>query len=238
MTALGLARMGADNTAGATPAPAVVVSDFKNGVYSIGGVSKTLAQVWEAHPDYNPFDASLVVADTGFTVTGTNGSSMDKGPALTTAAATGLLSGFVVVIDYICSHSDVAGGQVGFDLYLADLPNFNKAWFLSATAAGATERVEVRDFGALAAGSTNGDVILGAHRLAARFSPTSLALAVDAGGISDTLAPQALEPATNIVFSASGATTGGRTATVTIEKIEFFSLDDYTANDLQTLSAP
>jgi hypothetical protein len=48
----------------ASPTP-VAIADFKNGTYSINGVTKTLGEVFTASADWAPWDEAAVVPGVG-----------------------------------------------------------------------------------------------------------------------------------------------------------------------------
>lgn len=200
-----------------TPTPGVtplVSSDFKNDVYAIGGVSKTLADVWtENLTAWGSWDTSRVVPGTGL-IAGQNG-----GPFSSAAMEAALFPG-----GYVCVMKGILAD--GGDLFVdaSDFPAETVDTILSVTTSGGNQ----------AAAFTGGDtpnwleISLGAFKAA--FLVNGTALAFSANGSANNTAARTLNADTGL---AIGFNTGPETV---LESITFYSLSDYTAADLPALS--
>jgi hypothetical protein len=212
-----------DEGGGGAPGGALVSSDFKNGVYSIGGVSKTVEEVWAENADFQPFDPALIVAGVGLT-----GTTSAKGPALTAAAKADLLGGFVAVLDYSVAADNTQIALV--EMFLLDLPNWSAAYWTRFYLNGGFDGSTIGDLGSVSSPLVT---TVGTHRCALRFASDALVASIDGGANVTTAMPADNSTATDVGVDLT-ASSG---ASAILEKIEFFALADYTAADLPTLSA-
>jgi len=216
---------------GEGPTP-LVFSDFKNGVYAISGVSKTLGQVWESNATWSPtgFNPALVVGGVGYVVP-----EIADAPALTSAATSAVANGYVVVVT---ANFQSAGSVCSIVLEAVNDPSWTLDWYLSMVQGAGVGTVFMQDAGNSNDPYVDSGVSLttdGLHKIAARAELNSFAISVDGSSqISDTAASGSSLPL-NLVGLNVNAPDAGQS--ITIEKIEFFSLSDYDATDLPTLSA-
>lgn len=192
-----------------SPTP-LVSSDFKNGVYAINGVSKTLGEVWEEDSVNwgGIWNAGYVSPGVGVVTVGND----YVGP-IVSAEAIALLSGGFVAVATV-ELTDI--NTMTFELL--DLPNFDPDYNLTIAQATAT----------ITDGATSDQIAItgGPHKYAFKMHTAECALSVDGS------AAVSINPADGV---ANAFAFGGRD--YTLEKIEFFSLADYDASDLPALSA-
>jgi hypothetical protein len=194
-------------------APTLLVSlDFKNGVYSIGGVSKTLAEVCEQDLDWGPYSSASVVGGTGLRST-----SGSVNPTLTSAASAAVLAGgsFTAVVAFTLALTGTGNASIDVDTFEATVTD---DWGFGArlNPNSSTATGTLFDFDA-----TFETIPLsgaGAHKGAATLGPTHLAGAIDGGSVVVTGTPQTMTP----VQVGLGLFTSG-TATAVIERVDFYS---------------
>lgn len=235
-----------DTACGSEPAPPAapaVVLDFKNGYYELGGVAVTLADVVNLYyvPGFGSysFQPSDIVAGVGLQVTTPGGYAgiLTSGPVLTTAAGAALLgggNGFIAVMEIDCSGAS----QSSFSI----LPN-NAAGDYGMTATfgytytGVTQNEYAYIYDTYAGGTTfynrSGGPKL-PHKVAVRFSPTTLAGSIDGAVAVSTPTLDYLTIASNNLFLEVLAYPG---ATSTLSKIVFYTMDASTDAGLSELSA-
>jgi hypothetical protein len=106
----------------ASPTP-VAIADFKNGTYSINGVTKTLGEVFTASADWAPWDEAAVVPGVGFKrVQG----DAKMGPVSTAALFAAVTQNFTAVIDYrlSCDPADINSWSL-IDLESVAVPSYS-----------------------------------------------------------------------------------------------------------------
>lgn len=220
------------NAPPAAPGPAVplVSSDFKNDVYSIAGVSKTLADLWEENADWNtPFVAGDVVAATGLVATITGAGTVATTPCATAQASAPLLNGFVAVMNYALTK-DQGGAHIRLEL--VDLPGFTFEYYAEFISDQAGERC---DFGESGVGSE--ETITLETKAAIYVGSDFVAISVGGGPILSHACTDEIAAMTNVALSCFVSTTAG-TSIAVIEKLEFFAVDSvHNRNTLSTLSA-
>jgi hypothetical protein len=227
---------------GGGPTPFVSI-DFKNGTYLINGTAKTLAEVCEDNEPLigTAFDPDNVVEGVGFKVVA-DGDPVDtnQAPVLTAEALAALGTEFVFVVAYSFSpRTAVPNTQMRVKFEFTDWTVYSTEWGFSSvvTTDGAGDSgvnsTSVFDFGV--AQSPEVSIADGAHKVAAIFSADELALSVDGDSVNSAGTPQTLTDTPIFIIFVTSATTGSPTD-VTIEKVQFFSLDDYSVIDLPALS--
>jgi hypothetical protein len=205
----------------------IAISDFKNGVYSIGGVNKTLAQMWVGNPDWEAYDPASVVAGVGLTVTGSPAGYLTQGP-VANAELLAVLGGgpgeFVCVAEYEIESTGT--GNPYIYLFSVDLPDFNAAW-LWVDQPGASPRpfaTLVGDFDVAAAGFNPG--ANGVKKAAFMFCDTGLALSVNGSAPVVSAAPQAIPGANAVGITVAVHSDGVGVGTATIRKLTFYPNTD------------
>lgn len=194
----------AQRTGIATVLTPTVSIDFKNGVYSIGGVSKTLAQVCEQFATYGAYSSSDVVGGSGLlrTLSTAGLVSSTSSPALTSAAsaavlAAGVAAGFTAVMTFSVSLTGNGNAQAYVEMVAEDVSTGWGAQGLLVSPIGVGSIVY--DYDVITAGS--GVVMAGQHKLAFTLASDRLAGSMDGGSVQVSAAPQA-NTATRIMISA------------------------------------
>lgn len=227
---------------GPTGPTALVSIDYKNGVYSIGGVSKTLAEVVEHTVSYGAFDPAAVIAGTGLRSTwagsGASG-NLSQCPTLTAAAFAaalpgGAAGGFTAVVTASVDQTGPAFCTMGVELVKDD---FSTGWGVEVGYNSPTsETTNIYDYATLDKRWSFG---AGRHIFSLTQATDRIAVSKDGGApIVSNTAPMA-QPAANQIGTwvrANQLSAGAGTATVIIEKIEFFAT--VADADLAALSAP
>ena len=216
-------QLGQAGRAGSPSVTPLVSSDFKNGIYTINGVSKTLGEVWTENADWGPYSPSVVVPGTGLTVTNPNVTSAG---VLTAEAVTSVAGGFVAVMTYFTAG---AGGCVELDL--SSLPSYAPDLLFIARPGSDSDHPSV--FGNTTTSDTTSSAS-GSHKVAFILSPSLVAMSQDGHVVVQESGPFGGD-ATNMVGWWNQVKSGSESSIV--EKIEFFSLFDYSAADLPALSA-
>lgn len=210
------------------PASGPLVSlNFKDGIYSISGVSKTLGQVVEENTDYSPYDPSSVVGGTGL-----EASSAIAFPVLTAAAVAAVTSGpgdgFTAVMTFTLALTGTGFTQVSLEIFDAAVAN---GWGFLAGFNGSAS-ADLYDYDALSDPvSLSG---AGAHKVAVTLTETHLAASIDGDTVVVTAAPQALT-GFGISPGVISAFTVGGPAVAVIEQVDFYHT--VADADLETLSA-
>lgn len=194
----------------------LVSLDFKNGAYSIGGVSKTLGQVVEQDAEnWGDFDPARVQAGIGLK---DNGS--DTANPVVVPAAVLLADGFTAVVTF--TAGDVEPSARG-QMYVTDFPDYNvniEAAFQQGPNSAMLDFVNPSETLA------GGDLNLGSHCAAYTVEDGNFAGSLDGGTVaviaSDTAGVNA------IALSVVGQTI--------LERIDFYAVQP--DGDLPTLSAP
>jgi hypothetical protein len=224
---------GTTNTIGGDSVTETVSIDFKNGIYTIGGVSKTLDEVLVHDASYGNYDSSAVVADVGLTVTNTFTNSTGTtgwSPVLSAAAQAAVLAngndaGFTAVVKFNTTETNGLA-TVGLELTKSD---DTIGWGLSAGWSKFGPSASLYD-----ESSFYHDPEIpspGAHTVAVTLCANRLSSSFDGLDVIGGYSPQANTP-TPVVgmwVSAGGigaAATG--TGTATIESITFYNttMDD------------
>jgi hypothetical protein len=213
----GLISVAATNPDGTTDLPPlppptqVVVADFKNGTYSIGGVTKTLADILVADTAYGPYNSTNVVSGTGLT----SSNSVQVGPVLTAAAqaavlAAGIDAGYTAVMKF-----NITGGGAIYAELVDD--GFNNGWGCVMQYSG-SNLSNLYDYTANPA-STLPMSGAGQHTVAFTLSATELAGSVDGGSMGIKEAPIQAASASPIIGIYLAPNPG---STVSVESISFY----------------
>ncbi len=193
----------------------LVSLDFKNGIYSINGVSKTIGEVLTGDAAWaGAFNPATVVADFGLTSGGGA-----NGPILTVEALAAIGSaGFTFTSSYVIGTT-----QPLFELGWVVLPGYANEIYIDFASNAGTPRIWN---GAAATnwGSTPG---AGSHKAAALVTLDACALSIDGNAPISTDPPSATVP-NSIAFYVVGALDNA------IEKVEFIAPG--LAGDLPALS--
>jgi hypothetical protein len=231
---LGLSLVG--STAIPLPTP-LAVSDFKNGAYSIGGVSKTLAEMWVTGPVF-PFSASDVVADVGLTITSSAPAQLGPSASAELFAALGLPQGdFAVVMEFETSTADTLTGRPGVAIdFIED--DWTSGWDAYTNINPDLAKIVIEGWDALAntlVKETDDCPATGSHKFALNAGETGLRLSVDGRAVIVSL-PSVGERVVldNVTeFIPAVHNTGTTEATATIKKLTFYPyLDDATLVEL------
>lgn len=154
-------------------------SDFRTGTYRIGGVSKTLGDLWVSDDAWGTFDpASVVVAESGGLQDG-NG-TLDAAPTASAALFAAIMQGggFIALIDVVLSDEN---SRLLLDLYTT--PNYDFEYLADIQTTIMTANIRPGDLGGLSNHSTTGNNF---HRVAARFTPTKVSVLRDDGAMHKT----------------------------------------------------
>jgi hypothetical protein len=177
--------------------------DFKNGIYSIGGVSKTLTQVCEEFADYGTYSSSDVVGGSGLlqTLSSAGPVASASSPALTSAAsaavlAAGVSAGFTAVMTFSSSLTGNGLAQVLCELVAEDV---STGWGAQGIIPSPGSGAMVYDYDVATAGS--GIVTAGQHKLAFTLAGDRLAGSIDGGSVHVSSTPQS-NTATRIMIQA------------------------------------
>lgn len=212
-----------------TPSNALVSIDFKHGVYTIGGTSKTLAECCETNVNYGTFDPANVVNGTGWTLNNSTAGLFNKTDylALTSGAFAAAVpgttdNGFTAVMTFNLALSGDGFVDLGVE-FIDDA--YSTDWGFQAilnavTGPPITDNSSLFDFDAI-----NDDVPIGGigvHTIAFTFSADHLAASVDGGVVVTTGIPMANAPTIigMYLFAQTEAGSAGP-AIATIEKIQF-----------------
>lgn len=202
---------------GGGPSPGItslVSADFKNGVYSIAGVSKTLGEVWEENTDWSAFSPSDVVADSGLTASGPTMVQAVSGPLLA--------SGFVAVLTYnVASILELSNS-----MYMVNLTDWSTGTYAELKSNSSSENTSGVGNNSTSDDANSATLSTGIIKMAVLFSDTECTASI-AGGTNGSIAPD-VGTFTDICLDVDDNT---------LEKIEFFALTDYDAADLPGLSA-
>jgi hypothetical protein len=221
------------------PSPTVVL-DFKNGVYSIGGVSKTLSEVVTTDAAYGPWDPTAVVAGTGLTRSVSYGASsgshhLSTSPVLTTAArnavvASGVNAGFTAVVKLNVTQTGSGATYLGVEMLKDD---YSVGWGAQVgwnpNSPPNSNDSSLYDYNTI---SVKPQLLSqGSHTYAFTLDSTQLAATFDGASPIVTGTPQSNDPSAVIGIwlhawgPYTGLTTAG-SATATIESIKFYNTVD------------
>lgn len=207
----------------------LAISDFKNGLYSIGGVSKVFSDLWGPIQTFNVGGTAMaVVPGTGLTLSG----DPDTFPDL--AAATWILmqpllwnainpkGGFLIVMDALVNSSALKHSCT-VAAFLDDNGNQTEAWGLETLF---DHTYLINNF--FTPSGLNGSILDGLtgnvmRRMAASLGPDTISLAVN-GAFIGSAAAQATSTATTfrIQLSLVPGVAGASVLTATLEKITFY----------------
>lgn len=213
-----------------SPAPSPLVSiDFKNGVYDIGGVSKTLGEVVVQNLNWSPYSASDVVAGVGYRKQNASGGA---GPVLSAEAYAAVGYEFVALINYKFIIGVAAVGTLQVQLGTTNLPPYSNFALLSVgdTFYGYTS---IEDLSGVRANLGTDGYSDGAHAAAVRFGTGEMAVSFD-GAAATVATVQDQSGSNSIVLYAD--CTGSTDSSAIIEKMEFYPLADFASTDLPALS--
>lgn len=189
----------------------LAVSDFKNGIYSIGGVSKTAGQMWvENASDWAAFDPVVdIVAGVGLI---TRDSGL-YGPTATAAllAAVPPTAAFTVVIDCILIGS--ARAVVECD----EFPGYTSVTSAQASTISGTY------FVADNSGNASAAIVAGTHRLAATLSQNPLRISKGGAAALSLASAENMALLDNIGVAVEATAGGGGPDDAIIEKITFYA---------------
>jgi len=218
-------------------AAAAVVIDFKNGAYSIGGVSQTQGQVLvEDSVDWGYiWDGSKVVAGVGFKFGADDSSS--AGFVLTAAALAAAPPLGVCVVTYRVLAAS-APGNLNFLCGPFNTPVFDVGTSLRMGWSAGDIVSDIHPYNSLlTVDLTSPDYLaVGAHKAAFRVSTTNINVSVDGGAVAGLAVPHDYSTIDAWGMGVDDYGSGGSDFMV-IEKIEFYALADYLAADLAVLSA-
>lgn len=210
-----------------TPVP-LVSADFKNGVYNIGGTSKTLADVCIEDTSWAVFNPAHVIPGTGFAPPNDGGF---YGPVLSAAAYSSIGSDFIAVLTV---HLSLSGSGVSsVTLEAASLPAYNEnQGTMVILSSSNPSRIEIHGTGGEHSTDVKNPIADGWHKVAFLLSNSITA----SGDGEPNVSTGMLTPMTNRNAIGFYNYATGTTVCVT-EKIEFFSTSEYTTADLPILSA-
>jgi len=212
----------------AGPAPLVSI-DFKNGIYSVDGVGKTLADLCVQNLNFAPYSASDVVNGTGYK-RGPGASA--AGPVLTAAAFAAIGTQFVVVMTFYIDEGAAPLSSLHTQIAMMNLPaysNYSDAVF-GRNPVGYSELDD--ETGIIANLGTLG-YAAGRHKAAVRWGATQLAASVDGSAVyAATMTSQSASTHIGLVANSSGSTN----SSAIIEKVEFFSVAAFSNANLPALS--
>lgn len=212
----------------------LAVSDFENDNYSIGGVSKSFAEMWEENTDIDPHDPATIVPGDGWKI-GPDGIQRWDALVSTTALfdAVDPHVGFTAVAKYL---TDAPGSAYStFIMSAVDLPGFNTSWAFEAEywnpANPALNFLQITDYSHSPQQITG--VPQGHKVVAITMTPALLAFSVN--GDAATIYP--FDPNDNQTSNVIALDNqGGGGAMMCFEKITFYPPLD--ASALTLLSAP
>lgn len=133
---------------GSTPLVPLAISDFENGIYSIGGVNKTLAEMWtEDLANWGPFDPTSVVAGVGFTQHSNSNVPLQQNPITTPELFAALVpvDNLTVVAEYFLASDDITIAKPSLDFTVTDFPGFTteQDWGGGANASPASTSISI-----------------------------------------------------------------------------------------------
>lgn len=180
---------------GASALAPIAVSDFKNNIYSMQGVSKTFADLWYdqstvggAHPVYKPVEIIPGIGMKGVSIDAVNKNFiLNSQPALHALLAD-TAAGFTLVIDYSLHSLDAYGQAKVFAFVLSDPvsdPDYN-SWTAAAALGIGTD--ETSDYFSVYADyysyiSDFSFLEEGIHRSAVTFHDDALSASTDGGEV-------------------------------------------------------
>ncbi len=220
---------------GGLPAPLpdpIVLSDFKNGTYTLNGSAVAFEDLWYSQFGF-PTGLGTVVPGVGYTTSQNGGdeSFYDATPAVW--AALDPLSGFTVVLDMSVDAPDVLSGRsCGGGLYIQNWDALTQIWGLSTNwdppfeENGGPQIVVSYVDAAFNQGPTKFVPTGGAvRRSAASLGPDALHLAVEGefvGSSTAVLGPDLNELYMQMITTGVPGHVG--TATVVIERVSLYAL--------------
>lgn len=203
---------------GFVPPTPLAIADFKNGVYSIDGVSKTFAEMFvEDEAQFSTFDPATLIPGTGIQVSGTGAVLNGLLSTAELAAALSLPSGLTIVADYTLERTGTRNPQVTVELI--DLPDYALEWaFVHGTG---VNKYWIDDYLGV---SYYEDGLVGTYKTAMTLSPTILEYQHHGGELETAVGNPVDIPGCNTVGIATniGGTAGG-TATATLRSLVFYA---------------
>ena len=186
------------------------VSDFQNGLYSLGGEAAALAELWE--PRTGEFTAAFL-ADSIIPGVGwqTLSNQLTLNSLYATAghqAALPLVQGISAVFDYQVVQPAGSGTKPRIVMTIPN-PAYDKAWGFYHNGAGADRYVSVYDYGAINLKASSADTPTGAALVAATLAQDGLAFSSGGAPAMVSPAPQALEGVRWLEISAYTSHTNG-----------------------------
>ncbi|AYJ85315.1 DUF2190 family protein (plasmid) [Sphingomonas paeninsulae] len=230
-----------DNLSGSSPIAPIplAISDFKKGEYSIGGVAKTLFDLWVGKDEFDPWTGSNVIPGTGMVNTSTGQSGVEFPSPIVLPAVfdpSNMDEGITAVIhskwDFVPSESGW-GYIFRQELFANDDVDYSNRYNaqLNVTANEADRSIQ------FTAGSYGDTQILdltagNVFHSAVSMKTGSILNSVN-GNVSAEVAAEAIS-ATSFGLNLSRTTSYKGTFTHTIERIEFYPVQS--AASLQALS--
>lgn len=226
--------MGGGTGAGAIPVlTPIAFSDFENGVYSINGVSKTRAEMWERDTDHEGYFGSgliepvaQIVPGTGFTVTDDDVTFAMLASTAELTAALNVTSGVVAVFDYTLDEVDTQNTPRIY-LEVSDWEYWNGWWWMH----NGTHGIEIGEYNWPT--PTLSDEVepspAGAHITAVTLNPNFFAYSLDgdpayqvAGDPHNMDNPGATTPEKVYLIVGTAHGTGPLASTATIRSATFY----------------
>ncbi len=243
----GLANLAAATaTMGAPPAPAgpagpYIDANFKTGTYATEAGASSFAALFEANADYSSETFASVTPGVGLVAASTDDGQIAFHAALKAAAAAAFQAGCVMVATCLVTVEN-AGTSIGFvAASLGDAPDYTAAWnwdFTQQDGSGAAEAEgTLLDQDAIFDNVPATFALDGVIKIAVRLAADALAMSVNGEPVRTTAAPQALAVATQVLGLSFNATGTGANAQMIVERVEIYTADEYTAGELQVLSA-
>lgn len=204
----------------------LAVSDFKNGIYSIGGVPKAVTDLWYEDLAWSPFNpAADIVAGKGLGGIFVNGKAPRATPAL--FAASGLINGatFVYEINQITA-------DMGFELDITNVANnpFDGLYYYTfGPSPLPTTYINSVGYAASQTPPT------GRHKIAITFTQGACGFSIDAGAVILATNPVAYASLTTLILYVIPAYGYGANPEGYVEKLTIYPPQAIGA--LQTLSA-
>lgn len=213
---------------GFDPSAPLAVSDFQNGVYTIGGVSKTFADMWEENLDNGPWHPETLVPGTGIT-TSTGMDSNGIGAAAALIAALDPALGITAVVDYSTNQGS-STALPRFSMDVLDTPDWNETWSYFQRGKDWTVLSDNMIWDQVAP-APDGD-----HMVALTLGPDFLAYSRNGGAAHVAEGIPLENPGANTIFVNVNVGGTGTLATVTLRSVTFYR--QRAAEDLPALSTP
>lgn len=202
----------------------LAISDFANGIYSINGVPKTLAEMWTQDLRWNAFNPLLVVPGVGYSVSSLALGDTSDGPVATAplVAAVGVPGGFIAVVDYTLTQAGTAHCLVQIDEFV--LPGYAVGLSWTDDPHAAAKQNSVADFAAVIEGIEPGSY--GVKKTAFLFDTSVLAVSVNGSAVVETGAPEDFSASNMVGLYLLVTSNGADIGTVTVRSITFYPTAD------------